>query len=55
MLEVQQKENGAYEDEIERRFKEMEEGNRVRLTIDDLEKGAIAKHAKKGKAGKWII
>ena len=53
MLEVQQKENDAYEDEIERRFKEMERGeNCITLTIDQLEERAIAKHAKALQKGK---
>ena len=52
MLEVQQQDSDAHEDEIERRFKEMEEGNRIRLSIDQLEERAKAKHAKKISATK---
>lgn len=55
MLEVQQQEHesSAFEDEMERRFKEMEEGkNCIHLTIDQLEERARAYHAERLKNGK---
>lgn len=56
MLEVQQQENTYYsqeeEDEIERRFKEMDEGKGMIFTVEEFMSRAKERHSVKNKSAK---